>query len=147
MQRMAARPFLDEAAGVPCCLPVVRRIFPQQRRTFDAGNARGWDDDDLRGARRRLEHGKASIETVGDVDLGARKGRADGLVGRQTDVVDDDPQLVPVGCQDRMRQARDRGEDQPHGSRETGDFVQEERRCHVHSFYLSIAWGAHSPRV
>jgi hypothetical protein len=101
----------------------------------------------MRGARRLMEHGKTSIETVGDVDLGARKRHADALVGWQTDVVDDGPQPAPVGCRDRMRQARDCGEDQPHGSCETGDFVQEERPCHVHSFYLSIAWGAHSPRV
>jgi hypothetical protein len=33
--------FLDEAAGVPCCLPIVWRIFPQQHRAFDAGNKSG----------------------------------------------------------------------------------------------------------
>jgi hypothetical protein len=73
-----------------------------------------------------MEHGKTSIETVGDVDLGARKRHADPSVGWQTDVVDDDPQPAPVGCRDRMRQTRDYGEDQPCGSRETGYIVQEE---------------------
>lgn len=67
----------------------------------------------MRGARRCLEHGKASIETVGYIDLCARKRDADALVGWHTDVVDDDPQLIPVGGRGRMRQIRDSGEDQP----------------------------------
>jgi hypothetical protein len=92
------RPFLDEAAGVPFCLPIVWRIFAQQRRTFNAGNGNGRDDDYMCGARRLLEHRKATIETVCDVDLGARKRHADALVGWQTDGVDDDPQSAPVGC-------------------------------------------------
>jgi len=41
--------------------------------------------------------GKASIETLGDVDFGARKCHANASVGWQTDVVDDDPQGVSVG--------------------------------------------------
>ena len=74
----------------------------------------------------------ARDETVGDVDLGARKRHADALVGWQADIMDNDPQPAPVSCRNRMRQKRDSGEDQPHGSRETGDFVQEEpfpKRC------------------
>src|ERR1700720_1832612 len=92
----AARPFLDEAAGIPRRLPIVWRIFLQQSRTFDARNANGWDNDDMRGTRRSPEQGKASIETVGDADLGAGKRHADVLVGWQTDVVDHDPQPAPV---------------------------------------------------
>src|ERR1700732_1565974 len=136
-RQLAPCPFLDEAAGAPRSLPVVRRVVPQQRRTFDAGNASGWDDDDMRSARRRPEHGKAVIKTVGDVDLGARKRRAEPLVGWQTDVVDDDPQPAPVGRRDRMRQTPDRGEDQPHGGRETGHFVQEEPFQNALSHYLT----------
>jgi len=66
----------------------------------------------------RPEHGKASLKTLGDADLGTRKSHADALVGWHTDVVDDDPQLIPIGRRGRMRQIRDSGEDQPHGSRE-----------------------------
>jgi hypothetical protein len=80
----------------------------------------------MRSARRRPEHGKASLKTIGYADLGTRKRDADALVGWHTDVVDDDPQLIPVGGRGRMRQIRDRGEDQPYGRRETSDFVQDE---------------------
>jgi hypothetical protein len=79
----------------------------------------------MRSTRRRLEHGKASIETLGDVDFGARKCHANASVGWQTDVVDDDPQGVSVGCRDRTRQTRDCGEDQPECRRETCRFVQK----------------------
>jgi hypothetical protein len=51
-------------------------------------------DDHMRGARRGLEHGKAAIETVGDINLKAGKGDADALVGWQTDVVHDELQAV-----------------------------------------------------
>jgi hypothetical protein len=44
-RQLTARPFLDEVAGVPCCLLIVWRIFPQQRWAFDAGNASVWDND------------------------------------------------------------------------------------------------------
>ena len=97
-RQLTARPFLDEAAGVPCCLPIVWRIFPQQRRAFDAGNKSGRDNDNMRSARRRPEHGKASLETIGYADLGTRKPHADTLVGWHTDVVDDDPQPAPSGA-------------------------------------------------
>jgi hypothetical protein len=50
-----------------------------------------------------LEHGKASIETVGDIDLCARKRDTDATVGRQANVMDDEPQLTSVGCRYRMR--------------------------------------------
>jgi hypothetical protein len=101
-RQLTARPFLDETAGVPCCLPIVWRIFPQQRRAFDAGNKSGRDNDDMRSARRRPEHGKASLKTIGDVDLGTRKHHADALVGWHTDVVDDGPQPIPVGGRGRF---------------------------------------------
>ena len=65
----------------------------QQRRFALAS---GWHDDDMRGARRCLEHGKASIETVGDIDLCARKRDTDATVGRQAHVMDDEPQLTSV---------------------------------------------------
>ena len=45
----------------------------------------------MRSARRRPEHGKASLKTIGYADLGTRKPHADALVGWHTDVVDDDP--------------------------------------------------------
>jgi hypothetical protein len=80
----------------------------------------------MRSARRRPEHGKASLKTIGYADLGTRKSHADALVGWHTDVVDDGPQPTPVGGRGRMRQIRDRGEDQPHGRREIRDFVQDE---------------------
>src|SRR3984893_9779542 len=125
-RQLTARPFLDETAGVTGCLPIVWRIFPQQRRAFDAGNTSGRDNDNMRSARRRPEHGKASLETIGYADLGTRKPHADALVGWYTDVVDDDPQPTPVGGRGRLRQIRESGEDQPHGSRETSDFAQDE---------------------
>ena len=90
-RQLTARPFLNEAAGFPCCLPIIWRIFPQQRRAFDTGNRRGRDNDNTGSARRRPEDGKASIETIGYVDFGARKPHADALIGGHTDVVDDDP--------------------------------------------------------
>ena len=67
----------------------------------------------MRGARRRLEHGKASLETIGYADLGTRKPHADALVGWHTDVVDDGPQPTPVGGRGRLMQICDTGEDQP----------------------------------
>src|ERR1700731_1226375 len=81
----------------PCCLPIVWRIFRQQRRAFDAGNGSGRDNDNMRSARRRPEHGKASLKTIGYADLGTRKPYADALVGWHTDVVDGGPQHTPVG--------------------------------------------------
>src|ERR1700730_1358796 len=75
----------------------------------------------MRSARRRPEHGKASLKTIGYADLGTRKAHADALVDWHTDVVDDGPQPTPVGGRGRMRQIRDSGEDQPHGRRETSD--------------------------
>jgi hypothetical protein len=48
----------------------------------------------MRGARRCLEHGKASIETVGNVDLEAGKRDANATVGWQADVMDDEPQSL-----------------------------------------------------
>jgi hypothetical protein len=83
-----------------------------QRRAFNTINASGWDDDYMRGARRCSEHDKASIETVGDIDLCARKRDTDATVGRQTQVVNDEPQLASVGCRDRMRLTCDHGGDQ-----------------------------------
>ena len=80
----------------------------------------------MRSARRRTEHGKASLKTIGYADLGTRKPHADALVGWHTDVVDDGPQPTPVGGRGRMRQIRDSGEDQPHSTRETSDFAQNE---------------------
>ena len=90
----AARPLLNKAAGVPCHLPIVWRVFALQGRAFNARDASGWDDDDMRGARRCLEHGKASIETVGNVDLEAGKRDANATVGWQADVMDDEPQSL-----------------------------------------------------
>ena len=97
--QLTARPFLDETAGVPCCLPIVWRIFPLQRRAFDAGNQSGRDNDNMRSARRCSEHGKASLKTIGYADLGTRKRDADALVGWHTDVVDDGPQPTPVAAE------------------------------------------------
>jgi hypothetical protein len=93
-----------------------------QRRTFNTGYAGGWNDDDMRGTRRFLEHGKASIETVGNIHLCARKRDTDATVGRQAHVMDDEPQLTSVGCRYRMRLTCDRRSDQ--GS-ETGNLAQE----------------------
>jgi hypothetical protein len=105
-RQLTGRPFLNETAGDPCCLPIVSRIVPQQRRAFDAGNQSGGDNDNMRSARRRPKHGKASLKTIGDVDLDTRKPHADALVGWHTDVVDDGPQPTPVGGRGRMRQIR-----------------------------------------
>jgi hypothetical protein len=49
-----------------------------------------------------LEHSKASIETVGNVDLEAGKRGADATVDWQADVVYDSPQRGSVSCRDRM---------------------------------------------
>src|SRR5205807_7223318 len=97
----------------------------------------------MRSARRRPEHGKTSLKTIGDADLGTRKPYADALVGWHTDVVEDDPQPTPVGGRGRMRQIRDRGEDQPHGSGETSDFAQDEpfrnaSHCRINAGPVSI---------
>jgi hypothetical protein len=54
-QQLTAHPLLNKAAGVPSCLPIVWGVFALQRRTFNTGNADGWNDDDMRGARRCLE--------------------------------------------------------------------------------------------
>ena len=56
----------------------------------------------MRSARRRPEHGKASLKTIGYADLGTRKPHADALVGWHTDVVDDGPQPIPVGGRGRF---------------------------------------------
>src|SRR4029077_3837848 len=106
-------------------LPIVWRVFALQRRTFNTGNAGGWNDDDMRGARRCLEHGKASIETVGDIDLCARKRDTDATVGRQAQVMDDEPQLTSVGCRYIMRLTCDYSSDQAHGRSENGNLAQE----------------------
>ena len=98
----------------------------RQKSSFAGHSQRTRDNDNMRSARRRPEHGKASLKTIGNADLGTRKRHADALVGWHTDVVDDDPQPTPVGGRGRMRQIRDSGEDQPHGRRETSDFAQDE---------------------
>jgi hypothetical protein len=46
-QQLTARPLLNEAAGVPSCLPIVWGVFALQRRTFNTGYAGGWNDDDI----------------------------------------------------------------------------------------------------
>ena len=124
-QQLTARPLLNKAARVPSCLPIVWGVFALQRRTFNTGYAGGWNDDDMRVARRCLEHGKASIETVGYIDLCARKRDADAPVGWKTHAVDDEPQLASVGCRYTMRLTCDRGGDQAHGCSESGNLAQE----------------------
>jgi hypothetical protein len=62
-----------------------------------------------------LEHGKASIDAVGDTDLCARKRDADAPVGWQAHVMNDEPQIASVGCRDRVRLTCDHGSDQAHG--------------------------------
>ena len=52
-----------------------------------------------------MERGKASIETVGYIDLCTRKRDADAAVGRKADVMDDEPQLTAVGCRYRTQLA------------------------------------------
>jgi hypothetical protein len=79
----------------------------------------------MRGARRCLEHGKASIETLGYIDLCARKRDADATVGRQAYVMDNEPQLTSVGCRYGMRLTCDHGSDQAHGRGEIGNPAQE----------------------
>ncbi len=105
--------------------PIVWRIFPQQRRAFDAGNGSGRDNDDMRSARRRPEHGKASLKTIGYADLGTRKSHADALVGWHTDVMNDKPQLTAVSRRYRRRLTGDHDGDQFRGCSESSKFVQE----------------------
>src|SRR6516165_10361722 len=90
-RQLTARPFLNEAAGFPCCLPIIWRIFSQQLRAFDTGNGPSRDNDNMGRARRRPENGKASIGTIGYVDFDAGKPDADYLIGGHTDVVNYDP--------------------------------------------------------
>jgi hypothetical protein len=73
-----------------------------------------------------LEHSKSSIETVANVDLEAGKRDTNATVGWQADVVHDGPQRGSIGCRDRMQLTCDDGGDQPGGSSEHGNFVQEE---------------------
>jgi hypothetical protein len=47
-QQSVPRPFLNEAAGVPCGRPIVWRIFAVQRRAFNTRNTSGWNDDYMR---------------------------------------------------------------------------------------------------
>jgi hypothetical protein len=87
----------------------------------------------MRSARRRPQHGKASLKTIGYADLGTRKPHADALVGW-------------VGGRGRMRQIRHSGEDQPQGSRETSDFAQDESfrnaaRCRIKAGPVPILKG------
>jgi hypothetical protein len=124
-QQLTARPLLNKAARVPSCLPIVWGVLALQRRTFNTGYAGGWNDDDMRVARRCLEHGKASIETVGYIDLCARKRDADAPVGRHAYVMDNEPQLTSVGCRYGMRRSCDHGSDQAHGHTKLVNLAQE----------------------
>jgi len=92
---------LDDVAGVPGSLPIIWGIFTLQRRAFDTGNPSGGNDEDMGGARRRLGDGKPSLETVGYIDLEAWKRNAEAAVSRQAQVIDDEPQLISVGCRYR----------------------------------------------
>jgi hypothetical protein len=48
-RQSAARPLLNEAAGVPRCLPIIWRILALQRGAFNTGNAIGGNEEDMRG--------------------------------------------------------------------------------------------------
>jgi hypothetical protein len=122
---MAAHPLLDEAAGVPGSLPIIWGIFTLQRRAFDTRNPSGGNDEDMGGARRGLEHGKASLETVGYIDLEARKRNAEAAVGSQAQVINDEPQLISVGCRYRRWLTCEHRGDQAYRCREMGKFAQE----------------------
>jgi hypothetical protein len=118
-------PLAQQSGGRPKLPPNSLGRFRFASRTFNTGNAGGWNDDDMRGARRCLEHGKASIKTVGDIDLCARKRDADVTVGRQAHVMEDEPQLTSIGCRYRMRLTCDHSSDQAHGCSEFGNLAQE----------------------
>ncbi len=125
-RQLAARPLFNEAAGFPSCLPIIWGILALQRRAFNTGNAICGNDKDMRSARRRLEHGNASIETVGNVYFEAGKRDADAAVGRQADVMNNEPQPTSVGCRYRMQLTYGHGGGQARGCGKSRKFMQEE---------------------
>lgn len=100
----------------------------------------------MRGARRGLEHGKAAIETAGDVNIEARKRNADAPVSWQTDVVHDEPQITAIAWRGSLRLTCDYAGDQASGRNGSGKLVQMEADSES-CLERIVAWLASENRI
>src|SRR5262249_4455583 len=101
---------------------IIWSVVAFQLWALNTRNPSGWNNDDMRGAQWSLEHGKASVEPVVNVDLETRKRDADAAVDWQAHVMDEEPQPASVGRRYRMRLACGRGSGQAQGCRKNCKF-------------------------
>ena len=92
-RQIAVRALVDEVARLPGFLPVVRRVRRKDLGAFDAGDARGRHQQELRVAHAILQDHVAG----GEIDLRARLRRMELLLIGNALLADDIPKCIFIG--------------------------------------------------
>ena len=106
-RQIAVRALVDEVPRLPGGVPVVRRIRREDRGAFDAGDARGRHQQELRIAHTILQHDVAG----GEIDQLARLRRMELLLVGHALLADDVPERIGVrrGGSRYRKQSEQRG--------------------------------------
>ena len=103
----------DEITRAPCGREIVGRVGRQDRRTLDAGDAFGRDEEVLRRARDVFKYGVSVLLSAAEIDRPHGWDRCV-AAGRNTAIVDDRPQRIGIGMRCTNDGARKRGNESRH---------------------------------